>query len=145
MQPTLECLRRGSIGANANSKVLVANRGEIATRVFRSAHEIGLRTVAIYSHEDRFSLHRSHSDGSFLIGKPGEYSPVGAYLAQDEIIRIALQQGVDVIHPGYGFLSENAEFARKVEQAGIAFAGPSADVIEKLGDKTRARQIEDTA
>ncbi|KAI9597804.1 pyruvate carboxylase [Syncephalis fuscata] len=141
MQPTVESIRRRSSGASVNSKVLVANRGEIATRVFRSAHEIGLRTVAIFSYEDRFSLHRSHADGGFMISKPGELSPVGAYLAQDEIIRIALQQGVDVIHPGYGFLSENAEFARKVEQAGIAFAGPPADVIEKLGDKTRARQI----
>lgn len=100
-------------------KLLVANRGEIPIRIFRTAHELSLHTVAIYSYEDRLSMHRQKADEAYVIGKRGQYRPVEAYLAQDEIIKIALAHGVQMIHPGYGFLSENAEFAKKVEDAGI--------------------------
>ena len=91
-------------------KLLVANRGEIAIRVFRSAHELGIRTVAIYSHEDRFGMHRLKADEAYLIGKPGE--PIRAYLDIDGIVALARHHAVDGIHPGYGFLSENPHFAR---------------------------------
>ena len=93
---------------------------------------------SIYSHEDRFSAHRNKADEAYLIKGA---TPVQAYLNQDEIIRIALEHGVDMIHPGYGFLSENAEFAAKVEAAGIAFVGPTPQVIDGLGDKVKARQL----
>lgn len=122
-------------------KILVANRGEIPIRIFRTAHELSLQTVAVYSYEDRLSMHRQKADEAYVIGKRGQYTPVGAYLAGDEIIKIALQHGVQLIHPGYGFLSENAEFARKVEQAGIVFVGPTPETIEALGDKVSARQL----
>ncbi|KAJ7208469.1 pyruvate carboxylase [Mycena rebaudengoi] len=131
--------RKGAGHSGPLPKILVANRGEIAIRVFRSAHELAMHTVAIYSFEDRLSAHRQKSDEAYQVGKG--LTPVGAYLAQDDIIRIALEHGVDMIHPGYGFLSENAEFARKVEQAGIAFIGPSPEVIDGLGDKTKARAL----
>src|SRR3954470_13677443 len=91
-------------------KLLVANRGEIAIRVFRSAHELGIRTVAIYSHEDRFAVHRLKADEAYQVGKAGE--PIKSYLNIDAIVGLAREKGVDAIHPGYGFLSENAEFAR---------------------------------
>ncbi|KAK9894024.1 pyruvate carboxylase [Cystobasidium minutum MCA 4210] len=120
-------------------KVLVANRGEIAIRVFRTAHELAMKTVAIFSHEDRLNAHRYKADESYQVGKG--LTPVAAYLAQDDIIRIALEHGVDMIHPGYGFLSENAEFAKKVEDAGIAFIGPQPEVIDGLGDKVKARAV----
>ncbi|GAA6036934.1 hypothetical protein JCM8097_006362 [Rhodosporidiobolus ruineniae] len=116
-------------------KILVANRGEIAIRVFRTAHELGLQSVAIYSHEDRFSAHRNKADEAYQVGKG--LAPVAAYLAQDDIIR----HGVTMIHPGYGFLSENAEFARKVEEAGIIFIGPQPSVIDGLGNKVSAREL----
>ncbi|KAJ7132038.1 carbamoyl-phosphate synthase L chain, ATP binding domain-containing protein [Mycena epipterygia] len=131
--------RKGAGHSGPLPKILVANRGEIAIRVFRSAHELAMHTVAIYSFEDRLSAHRQKSDEAYQVGKG--LTPVGAYLAQDDIIRIALEHGVDMIHPGYGFLSENAEFARKVEQAGIAFIGPTPEVIDGLGDKTKARTL----
>ncbi|KAF8074765.1 pyruvate carboxylase [Lyophyllum atratum] len=121
------------------TKILVANRGEIAIRVFRTAHELAMHTVAIYSYEDRLSAHRQKSDEAYQVGKG--LTPVGAYLAQEDVIKIALEHGVDMIHPGYGFLAENAEFARKVEQAGIAFVGPTPEVIDGLGDKTKARTL----
>ena len=120
-------------------KVLVANRGEIPIRIFRTAHELSLHTVAVYSYEDRLSMHRQKADEAYVIGKRGQYTPVGAYLAGDEIIKIALAHGVNMIHPGYGFLSENAEFARNVEKAGLIFIGPTPEVIESLGDKVSAR------
>ncbi|KAJ7460543.1 pyruvate carboxylase [Mycena latifolia] len=129
--------RKGAGHSGPLPKILVANRGEIAIRVFRSAHELAMHTVAIYSFEDRLSAHRQKAP--YQVGKG--LTPVGAYLAQDDIIRIALEHGVDMIHPGYGFLSENAEFARKVEQAGLAFIGPSPEVIDGLGDKTKARTL----
>ncbi|EEB05450.2 pyruvate carboxylase [Schizosaccharomyces japonicus yFS275] len=122
-------------------KVLVANRSEIAIRVFRTAHELALHTIAIYSHEDRLSMHRQKADESYPIGKVGQYAPVAAYLAIDEIVNIARKTGADLIHPGYGFLSENATFARKVREAGMTFVGPPPEVIDSLGDKTKARAI----
>jgi len=97
----------------------VANRGEIPIRIFRTAHELSMHTVAVYSYEDRLSMHRQKADEAYVIGKRGQYTPVGAYLAGDEIIKIAKEHGVNMIHPGYGFLSENSEFARNVEKAGI--------------------------
>ncbi len=121
------------------TKLLVANRSEIATRVFRSAHEMGIRTVAIYSHEDRFALHRFKADESYQVGRKGE--PIRAYLDIDGIIDIAQRHGIDGIHPGYGFLSENPDFARACQQNRIAFVGPTVDALEKLGDKTFARNI----
>ncbi|KIY70809.1 pyruvate carboxylase [Cylindrobasidium torrendii FP15055 ss-10] len=137
---SIQTMRRKSAGHGGPlTKILVANRGEIAIRVFRTAHELAMHTVAIYSYEDRLSAHRQKSDEAYQVGKG--LTPVGAYLAQDDIIRVALEHGVDMIHPGYGFLSENAEFARKVEQAGIAFIGPSPEVIDGLGDKTKARTL----
>ncbi|CAG8977117.1 hypothetical protein HYALB_00003338 [Hymenoscyphus albidus] len=122
-------------------KLLVANRGEIPIRIFRTAHELSLQTVAVFSYEDRLSMHRQKADEAYVIGKRGQYTPVGAYLAGDEIIKIAVQHGVQMIHPGYGFLSENAEFARNVEKAGLIFVGPSPDVIDALGDKVSARKL----
>ncbi|KAF3142005.1 hypothetical protein TWF703_001228 [Orbilia oligospora] len=122
-------------------KIMVANRGEIPIRIFRTAHELSLQTVAIYSYEDRMGMHRQKADEAYMIGHRGQYTPVGAYLAIDEIIKIALEHNVNMIHPGYGFLSENAEFARKVEESGIIFVGPTYKVIEALGDKVSARKI----
>lgn len=123
------------------SKILVANRGEIPIRIFRTAHELSLHTIAVFSYEDRLSMHRQKADEAYVIGKRGQYTPVGAYLAGDEIIKIALEHGAQMIHPGYGFLSENAEFAKNVEKAGLIFVGPTAEVIDSLGDKVSARKI----
>jgi pyruvate carboxylase len=120
-------------------KILAANRSEIATRIFRSAHEIKIRTVAIYSHEDRFALHRFKADEAYQIGKPGE--PIRSYLDIDGIVRLCLENGIDAVHPGYGFLSENAEFAKALQAAGITFVGPSVRALELLGDKVAARAI----
>ncbi|MCA9063377.1 MAG: pyruvate carboxylase [Planctomycetaceae bacterium] len=120
-------------------KLLVANRSEIAIRVFRSASELGIRTVAIYSHEDRYALHRFKADEAYKLGKPGE--PIRTYLDIESIIALAKDVGVDAIHPGYGFLSERPELARACENAGIKFVGPSVDALESLGDKTAARAI----
>lgn len=120
-------------------RVLVANRGEIAIRIFRACHELGIRTVAIYSNEDKCSLFRTKADEAYLIGN-GK-GPVEAYLNIDEIINLALKKGVDAIHPGYGFLSENAEFARKCEEAGIEFIGPNADMMDSLGDKIQSKIV----
>ncbi|AEO66192.1 f6316640-1d93-4121-8b56-94db85c28bca [Thermothielavioides terrestris] len=123
------------------NKILVANRGEIPIRIFRTAHELSLHTIAVFSYEDRLSMHRQKADEAYVIGKRGQYTPVGAYLAGDEIIKIAVEHGAQMIHPGYGFLSENAEFARNVEKAGLIFIGPSPEVIDLLGDKVSARKI----
>ncbi|TFY55560.1 hypothetical protein EVJ58_g8169 [Rhodofomes roseus] len=137
---SIQTMRRKAAGHSGPlTKILVANRGEIAIRVFRTAHELALHTVAIFSYEDRLSAHRQKADEAYQVGKG--LKPVAAYLAQEDIIRIAIEHGVDMIHPGYGFLSENAEFARKVEQAGLSFVGPSPEVIDQLGDKTKARTI----
>src|SRR5438552_4294221 len=99
------------------TKLLVANRSEIAIRVFRSAHELGIRTVAIYTYEDRYALHRFKADEAYLVGQPGE--PIRAYLDIDAIVGLAKRIGVDAIHPGYGFMSENPELARACAAAGI--------------------------
>ncbi|KAL0468908.1 carbamoyl-phosphate synthase L chain, ATP binding domain-containing protein [Neurospora intermedia] len=123
------------------NKILVANRGEIPIRIFRTAHELSLHTIAIFSYEDRLSMHRQKADEAYVIGKRGQYTPVGAYLASDEIVKIAVDHGAQMIHPGYGFLSENADFARKVEKAGLIFIGPSPEVIDALGDKVSARKL----
>lgn len=118
------------------SKILVANRGEIAIRALRAGVELGARTVAVYPHEDRNSFHRQKADEAYRIGQEGH--PVRAYLDVEEIIRVAKDAEVDAIYPGYGFLSENPELARAAEQAGITFVGPPADVLESTGDKIRA-------
>ena len=120
-------------------KLLVANRGEIAIRVFRAATELGLRTVAIYSREDRFALHRFKADEAYLVGE--SKGPVQAYLDIASVIRIAREAGADAIHPGYGFLSENPEFAEACAKAGIRFVGPSPDVMRALGNKVEARSL----
>jgi len=124
-------------------KLLCANRGEIAIRVFRAATELGIRTVAIFSHVDRLHLHRYKADESYLVGR-GQ-TPVGAYLDIDGIVAVAQANGVDAIHPGYGFLSERADFARACEAAGIVFVGPPPAVLDALGDKTAARKIAEDA
>ncbi|WP_068556203.1 pyruvate carboxylase [Thermotalea metallivorans] len=120
-------------------RVLVANRGEIAIRIFRACHELGIRTVAIYSKEDQCALFRTKADESYLIGK--NKGPIEAYLSIDEIINLALKKGVDAIHPGYGFLSENPEFARKCEESGIVFIGPHYTMMEKVGDKINSKIV----
>ncbi|MEZ6133245.1 MAG: pyruvate carboxylase [Planctomycetaceae bacterium] len=120
-------------------KLLVANRSEIAIRVFRSATELGIRTVAIYSHEDRYALHRFKADEAYKIGKQGE--PIRAYLDIDAIVQLAVDVGADAIHPGYGFLSERSEFALACAEASIKFIGPSVAALQGLGDKTSARAI----
>ncbi len=117
---------------------MAANRGEIAIRIFRACTELGISTVALYSEEDKLSLHRYKADEAYLIGK-GK-SPIDAYLGIDEIIALALKADVDAIHPGYGFLAENAEFAEKCEKAGITFIGPTADMQRALGDKVAGRK-----
>ncbi|REK31209.1 MAG: pyruvate carboxylase [Planctomycetota bacterium] len=120
-------------------RLLVANRSEIAIRVFRSAHELGIRTVAIYTHEDRYSLHRFKADEAYQVGGQGE--PIRSYLDIDAVLAIARARQIDAIHPGYGFLSENAAFARACGESGIIFVGPTVEALEQLGDKTAARQI----
>lgn len=120
------------------SKILVANRGEIAIRAFRAAVELGARTVAVYPYEDRNSLHRQKADEAYLIGEPGH--PVRAYLDVAEIIRVARLAGADAIYPGYGFLSENPELAEAAAAAGIAFIGPPAAVLRSAGNKVTAKE-----
>ncbi|MFN0016816.1 MAG: pyruvate carboxylase [Pirellulaceae bacterium] len=121
------------------TKLLVANRSEIAIRVFRSAHELGIRTVAIYAYEDRYALHRFKADEAYLVGQPGE--PIKSYLNIPSIITLAKLHGVDGIHPGYGFMSENPDLCRACNEAGIVFVGPHVDALVNLGDKTFARNI----
>ena len=120
-------------------RVLVANRGEIAIRVFRACQELGIRTVAVYSEEDKNTLFRTKADESYQIGK-GK-TPVGAYLGIDEIIALAKAKGVDAIHPGYGFLAENVEFAKACAAAGIEFIGPTAEMMDRLGDKIKSKIV----
>ncbi len=124
-------------------KLLVANRSEIAIRVFRTAHELGIRTVAVYSHEDRYALHRFKADEAYLIGKVGE--PIRAYLDIGGVIGICKEHGIDAVHPGYGFLSENPDLRRACDEAGITFVGPRRELLEQLGDKTAARGLAKTA
>ncbi len=120
------------------TKILVANRGEIAIRAFRAAVELGKRTVAVYPYEDRYSLHRMKADEAYQIGEPGH--PLRAYLDIAEIIRVAKLSGADAIYPGYGFLSENPDLARACEEAGIVFIGPPASVLEMAGNKVTAKE-----
>jgi pyruvate carboxylase len=119
-------------------KVMAANRGEIAIRIFRACTELGIPTVAIYSEEDRLSLHRYKADEAYPVGKGKK--PIDAYLGIDEIVELARRVGVDAIHPGYGFLAENADFADACEKAGIAFIGPSGAMMRSLGDKVAGRR-----
>lgn len=125
------------------TKLLAANRSEIAIRIFRSAHELGIRTVAIYSHEDRYALHRFKADEAYEVGNAGE--PIQAYLDIDAIIALAKRHEVDAIHPGYGFLSENPAFAQACADAGITFVGPSVSTLNNLGNKIAARKIAEKA
>ncbi|HRU68840.1 MAG TPA: biotin carboxylase N-terminal domain-containing protein, partial [Bacteroidia bacterium] len=119
-------------------KILVANRGEIALRVMRSAKEMGITTVAVFSEADRLAPHVRYADEAICIGPPLSKD---SYLRMDKIIDVCKQLNVDAIHPGYGFLSENAEFARKVEDAGLIFIGPPASAIEMMGNKLAAKEI----
>jgi pyruvate carboxylase len=121
------------------SKLMAANRSEIAIRIFRAATDLGLRTVAIYAQEDRFSIHRFKADEAYQVGQ-GK-GPVAAYLDIDGIVALAKEIGVQAIHPGYGFLSENPQFARACATAGITFVGPRPDLLDQMGDKTAARQL----
>ena len=120
-------------------RLLIANRSEIAIRVSRSAHELGIRTVAIYSYEDRYALHRFKADEAYVVGEAGR--PLQAYMKFDDIVALAVEREIDAIHPGYGFLSENADFARACRAAGITFVGPRTELLEKLGDKIAARAV----
>jgi pyruvate carboxylase len=120
-------------------KLLAANRSEISIRIFRAATELGLRTVAIYAQEDRLSIHRFKADEAYLVGQ-GK-GPVGAYLDIEGIIALAREKEIDLIHPGYGFLAENADFARACEQAGIVFVGPRPELLKLMGDKRAARNL----
>src|SRR3990170_5083558 len=118
------------------SKVLVANRGEIAVRAFRAAHEMGARTVAVFPHEDRWSEHRLKADEAYEIGAVGH--PVRAYLDPEAIVEVAVRSGADAVYPGYGFLSENPHLAEACANAGITFIGPTSEVLELTGNKARA-------
>ena len=117
-------------------KILVANRGEIAIRAFRAGYELGAKTVAVYPHEDRNSVHRQKADEAYQIGEEGH--PVRAYLNIDEIIRVAKEAGADAIYPGYGFMSENPDLARAAAENGIKFVGPKAEILELAGNKVAA-------
>ena len=118
-------------------KVLVANRGEIAIRIFRAAEELGLKTVGIFAKEDELAIHRFKAQEAYQVG--AGLAPIAAYLDMDDIIRIAKESGADAIHPGYGLLSENAEFARKVRAAGLTFVGPRSELLDIFGDKVAAK------
>ncbi len=124
-------------------RILVANRSEIAIRALRAAVELGIRTIAIYSQEDRFALHRFKADEAYLIGRG--MGPIEAYLSIDEVLRVARENGADAIHPGYGFLSENPDFAEACADAGIAFVGPRPEIMRQLGNKVAAREIAQAA
>src|SRR3954471_10256180 len=124
-------------GGRVSKKLMAANRSEIAIRIFRAATELGMRTVAIYAQEDRFAMHRFKADEAYLVGQG--MGPVAAYLDIDSIVAVAKEKGVDAIHPGYGFLSENPDFARACAKAGITFVGPRPELLQMMGDKTAAR------
>ena len=119
-------------------KSFFASAGEIAIRVFRACSELGIRSVAIYSEQDKMQVHRQKADESYLVGQG--LAPVQAYLSIPEIIRVAKENRVDAIHPGYGFLSERADFAQACVDSGIRFIGPSPRVVHQMGDKVAARQ-----
>ena len=127
------------MGTRKFRRLMVANRSEIAIRVFRAATELGISTVAIYAEEDKVSLHRFKADESYQVGKG--MGPLEAYLSIDEVIRVAKEAEVDAIHPGYGFLSESPEFAEACAAAGIVFIGPSPQTMRTLGNKVAARNL----
>ncbi|KAK7604491.1 hypothetical protein V9T40_005677 [Parthenolecanium corni] len=137
-QSTIAKAKQVQVDYKPIRSVLVANRGEIAIRVFRACTELGIKSVAIYSEQDKMHMHRQKADESYLVGKG--LPPVEAYLNIPEIIRIAKENNVDAIHPGYGFLSERADFAQAIVDAGIRFIGPSPYVVQQMGDKVAARQ-----
>ncbi|MGD8709576.1 MAG: pyruvate carboxylase, partial [Ectothiorhodospiraceae bacterium] len=124
-------------------RLLVANRSEIAIRVMRAANELGIRTIAVYSEEDRFALHRFKADEAYEVGRGNK--PIAAYLDIDEVMRVAREAGADAIHPGYGFLSENPELAAACEREGIVFIGPGPEVMRALGNKVSARELAERA
>ncbi|CAH8429670.1 unnamed protein product [Heterobilharzia americana] len=142
--PILRCYLKSDATSHENTcrrrikKLMAANRGEIAIRIFRACTEMNIRTVAIYSEQDKMQMHRQKADESYLIGK--SLPPVAAYLNIPEIIQLAQKHNVEAIHPGYGFLSERSEFAQACADAGIIFIGPSAKVVKRMGDKVEARQ-----
>ena len=125
------------------TKILVANRSEIAIRIVRAAYELGLEAVNVYSDEDHLTLHRFSGHEAYRIGHG--LTPTGAYLNIDEMLRVARQSGCDAVHPGYGFLSENPDFAEACAEAGITFIGPRPEVMRRLGNKVQARQIAEAA
>jgi len=120
------------------NKILVANRGEIAIRVFRACTELNIHTVAIYSREDSGSFHRYKADEAYLVGDGKK--PIDAYLDIEGILQIAKESGADAIHPGYGFLSENLDFAKRCEEEDIIFIGPTSKHLDMFGDKVKARE-----
>lgn len=126
-------------GIRKFKKVLVANRGEIAIRIFRALNELGIGTVAVFSKEDKYAMFRTKADEAYVLDM--EKGPVDAYLDIDTIIRIAKEHQVDAIHPGYGFLSENPYFAEACEKSGIAFIGPTADMMRAMGDKISSKKM----
>ena len=127
------------------AKILVANRSEIAIRIFRAANELGLKTVAIWAEEDKYSLHRFKADESYQVGRgphlAKDMGPIESYLSIEEVLRVAKLSGADAIHPGYGLLSESPEFADACAEAGIIFIGPRADTMRRLGNKVAARNL----
>ena len=120
-------------------KLLAANRSEIAIRIFRAATEMDLQTVAIYAQEDRLAVHRFKADEAYMVGV-GK-GPVGAYLDIEGIVGMAAERGVNLVHPGYGFLAENADFAEACAKAGMTFVGPRPELLRQMGDKTEARAL----
>ncbi|MEQ9124914.1 MAG: biotin carboxylase N-terminal domain-containing protein, partial [Alphaproteobacteria bacterium] len=129
----------------AIKKLLVANRSEIAIRVFRAANELGLRTVAVWAEEDKLALHRFKADESYRIGRgphlDRDLGPIESYLSIDEIMRVAKLSGADAIHPGYGLLSESPEFAEACAENGVVFIGPTPETMRRLGNKVAARDL----
>ena len=121
------------------NRLLVANRGEIAIRIFRAAKDLSMTTIGVHSKEDKYNLFRTRADEAYMLGENN--GPLAAYLDIDLIIHLAKKKHVDAIHPGYGFLSENADFARACEKEGILFVGPPSHVLEHMGDKIKAKEI----